>query len=166
MKTRGVYTISKVKVLISAMCKNVDVIGFLLVIESILIQYCSGLHMDSSRFKHLAHIKTKAPTAVQEQAVEDLITRLIGPAYASKFTIVVNASFGSQPDLDTFEYVTNTADGKLVITGTNGVAAALGFSHFLKYECYGHVSWSGNQVKIPDPFPVVKTPVRITSPNR
>ena len=122
--------------------------------------------MDSSGFKQFAHLKTKVPTAVQEQAVEDLITRLLGPTNASRFTIVVNASFGSQQDLDFFEYVTNTADGKLVITGTSGVAAALGFSHFLKYSCHCHVSWSGNQVNIPDPFPVVKTPVRITSPNR
>lgn len=141
-------------------------IVFLLVTGSILIQFSGGLNVRSFRLKHFSHIKTKTPTTVQEQAVKDLITRLIGPSYASKFTIMVNASFGSQQDLDTFEYVTNAGDGKLVITGTSGVAAALGFSHFLKYRCFGHVSWSGDQVKMPDPFPVVKTPVRITSPNR
>ena len=141
-------------------------IGFLLVVWSIFVQISSGLSVDSSRFKQYAHIKTKTPASVQEQTVKDLITRLIGPTYASKFTIVVNASYGSQQDLDTFEYVTNTADGKLVITGTSGVAAALGFQHFLKYSCHGHVSWSGDQVKIPEPFPVVKTPVKVTSPNR
>ena len=140
--------------------------GFLLVLGSILIQFSSGLNVDSPRFKQFAHIKTKTPAAVQEQAVIDLITRLIGPTYASKFTIVVNSSIASQPDLDTFEYVTNEGDGKLVITSTSGVAAALGFGHFLKYSCYGHVSWSGDQVKIPEPFPVVHIPVRVTSPNR
>lgn len=104
---------------------------------------------------------------MQAQAVKDLITRLIGQVHASRFLIVVNGSFGpAGTDLDTFQYVTDDAVGKVLITGTTGVAAALGFSHFLKYVCYSHVSWSGNQITIPDPFPVVKTPVTITSPNR
>lgn len=139
---------------------------FLLVIGSVLIPFISGVNVDSSRFKQFSHIKTKTPAAVQEQAVIDLITRLIGPTYASKFTIIVNASSGFQQDLDTFEYFTNEEDEKLVITSTSGVAAALGFGHFLKYRCFGHVSWSGDQLKIPEPFPVVKSPVKVTSPNR
>lgn len=139
---------------------------FLLVIGSVLIPFISGFNVDSSRFKQFSHIKTKTPAAVQEQAVVDLITRLIGPSYASKFTIIVNASSGFQQDLDTFEYFTNEEDEKLVITSTSGVAAALGFGHFLKYRCFGHVSWSGDQLKIPEPFPVVKSPVKVTSPNR
>ena len=140
--------------------------GFVLfTVGSILIQVCSGWKIDSSRFKQFSHIKTKTPKAVQEQAVKDLITRLI-PKYASKFVITVNSSLGPHPDLDTFEYVTDAAAGKLVINGTTGVAAALGFQHFLKYSCHAHVSWSGDQLKIPDPFPVVQKTVTVTSPNR
>ena len=102
---------------------------------------------------------------MQEQAVKDLITRLI-PKHASKFLIRVNSSLGPHSDLDTFEYVTDSNEGKLVITGTTGVAAALGFQHFLKYSCHAHVSWSGDQLEIPEPFPVVQKTVVVTSPNR
>lgn len=140
--------------------------GFVLfTLESILIQVCWGLKIDSSRFKQFSHLKTKTPQAVQEQAVKDLITRLI-PKQASKFLIRVNSSLGPHSELDTFEYVTDAKEGKLVITGTTGVAAALGFQHFLKYSCQAHVSWSGDQLKIPEPFPVVQKPVMVTSPNR
>ena len=140
--------------------------GFaLFTLGSILIQVCCGWNIDSSRFKQFSHIKTKTPKSVQEQAVKDLITRLI-PRYASNFVIVVNSSLGPHPDLDTFQYVTDAGEGKLVITGTTGVAAALGFQHFLKYQCHAHVSWSGDQLNIPEPFPVVQRPVSVTSPNR
>lgn len=132
---------------------------------SILIQVCWGVKINSSRFKQFSHIKTKTPQAAQEQAVKDLITRLI-PKHASKFLIRVNSSLGPHSDLDTFEYVTDTTEGKLVITGTTGVAAALGFQHFLKYSCHAHVSWSGDQLKVPEPFPVVQKTVMVTSPNR
>lgn len=135
----------------------------LFTLGSILIQVCWGWKIDSSRFKQFSHIKTKTPKTVEEQAVKDLITRLI-PRYASKFLVRVNSSLGPHPDLDTFEYV--TTEGKLVITGTTGVAAALGFQHFLKYSCHAHVSWSGDQLKIPEPLPVVQKPVTVTSPNR
>lgn len=137
----------------------------LFILGSILIQVCCGWNIDSSRYKQFSHIKTKTPNNVQEQAVRDLISRLI-PKYASNFVIRVNSSLGPHSDLDTFEYVTDTGEGKLVITGTTGVAAALGFQHFLKYSCHAHVSWSGDQLKIPEPFPVVKQPVTVTSPNR
>ena len=143
------------------------IVGLSFVIWPLFIQLSHGFNEDSSRFKHYTHIKTKTPASVQAQAVKDLITRLIGQVHASRFLIVVNGSFGpAGTDLDTFQYVTDDAVGKVLITGTTGVAAALGFSHFLKYVCYSHVSWSGNQITIPDPFPVVKTPVTITSPNR
>ncbi|XP_068725603.1 alpha-N-acetylglucosaminidase-like [Montipora capricornis] len=143
------------------------IVGLSFVIWPLFIQLSHGFNEDSSRFKQYTHIKTKTPASVQAQAVKDLITRLIGPVHASRFLIVVNGSFGpAGTDLDTFQYVTDVAVGKVLITGTTGVAAALGFSHFLKYVCYSHVSWSGNQITIPDPFPVVKTPVTITSPNR
>lgn len=148
------------------MALPLKVVGLSFVIWSVLAQISLGFYLNSSRFKKYAHIKTKTPVGVQEQAVKDLITRLIGSELASRFSIVVDGSIFRSVDLDSFQYVTDPTDGKLVITGTTGVAAALGFSHFLKYVCYSHVSWSGDQIKIPNPLPVVKTPVKITSPNR
>ena len=137
----------------------------LITYASIFLHVSCGWNTYTSRFKQFSHIKSKTPSDVQEQAVSDLIARLI-PKYASKFVIKVNSSLGPHRDLDTFEYVSDTKEGKLVITGTTGVAAALGFQHFLKYSCHAHVSWSGDQLKIPEPFPVVEQPVTVTSPNR
>ena len=82
---------------------------------------------------------------------------------ASRFKVIVYPGLGPE-HVDTFEYV--SADCGLVIYGTSGVAVASGFHHFLKYVCGAHVSWSGNQLNIPDPFPQVLHPVRITSPQR
>ena len=107
------------------------------------------------------NVKTTTPSDEQSQAVVDLIGRLI-PKYVSKFEVVVDAGSSA---LDTFEYASN-AEGKLVIRGTTGVAAAQGLQHFLKHFCLAHVSWSGDQLDIPEPFPRVNRTVRVTSPHR
>ena len=135
---------------------------FLIVLFLVLNHLSRGQGMNNSKYRQFSHIKTNTLPEVQAQAVKDLISRLI-PKYSSFFDVVVNSSLGPK-DLDTFEYAST---GKtLVISGTSGVASALGFQHFLKYHCNAHVSWSGDQLKIPEPFPVVRHEVRITSSHR
>ena len=119
--------------------------------------------LDQKMFNELHHIRSHASSDVQTQAVRDLITRLL-PEHASKFDIVVQPSF-EPPYLDEFEYKT-TAASKLQIKGTSGVACSLGLQHFLKNYCQAHISWSGDQLKIPKPFPTVKDLLRITLPYR
>lgn len=106
--------------------------------------------------------RTLDSSETEQKAVEDLIVRLL-PNHSSKFVIIINRTLGPEKH-DTFRYTSR--EGTLVIEGSNGVAASTGFYHFLKYRCSAHVSWSGNQLKIPSPFPEVKEVVRVSSPYR
>lgn len=110
-----------------------------------------------------AHIKSHASPIVQEQAVRDLISRLL-PEYTSYFHITVDPSLSGNANLDMFEYQSHGS--KLFIKGTTGVACSLGVNHFLKYYCKAHVSWSGDQLNIPTPFPTVSTLVTVRVPYR
>ena len=104
----------------------------------------------------------EASAGDQQQAVEDLINRLL-PKHKTKFGILIRSK-SDQREHDKFEYV--TTGEKVVIQANSGVAAANGLYHFLKYECFAHVSWSGNQLRIPSPFPEVNEAVQISSPYR
>ncbi|XP_031570381.1 alpha-N-acetylglucosaminidase-like [Actinia tenebrosa] len=115
------------------------------------------------RLNDYAHIKSHASTSVQEQAVRDLISRLL-PEYTSFFHITVDPKLSGNPNMDMFEYQTNGS--KLFITGTTGVACSLAVNHFLKYYCKAHVSWSGDQLNIPKPFPTVSSLVTVRVPYR
>ena len=129
----------------------------------LLICFSHELKLDHKRLYEFDHIRSHASSNVQAQAVRDLITRLL-PENSSKFDIVVQRPLKS-PHMDEFEYKT-TAESKLQIKGTSGVACSLGLQHFLKNHCQAHISWSGDQLKIPEPFPVVKDVSRISLPYR
>ena len=118
---------------------------------------------DDKIFKEFENIRSRTPPDVQGQAVRDLITRLL-PEHASQFVIVIQPLLG-EPNMDVFEY-TSTADSKLQIKGTSGVACSLGLQHFLKNYCQVHISWSGDQLNIPKPFPSVKGVIKISLPYR
>ena len=111
-------------------------------------------------YKQFSHIKAKVAVKTQEQAVRELIQRIL-PEQASNFAVIIDSNIGPE-HVDTFQYLTK--ENILVITATSGVAASAGFYHFLKYVCFAHVSWSGNQLKIPNPFPKVTEVVTVTSP--
>ena len=122
-----------------------------------------AIKLDHKISNEFHHIRSHACSDVQTKAVRDLLTWLL-LEHASKFDVVVQPPFGP-PYLDEFEYKT-TAESKLQIKGTSGVACSLGLQHFLKNYCHAHISWSGDQLKIPKPFPTVKDLTRITLPYR
>ena len=66
--------------------------------------------------------------------------------------------------LDVFEL--ESSQGKIVVRGSTGVAIASGLNWYLKHYCHAHVSWSGQQLKLPDPLPLLETKVRIVTPYR
>jgi len=47
----------------------------------------------------------------------------------------------------------HTEDGKVYISGSSGVAAAWGFYYYLSQYCDCHISWAGNQLKLPSELP-------------
>jgi len=62
---------------------------------------------------------------------------------------------------DVFEI--ETLKGRVIIRGNNSVSQAMGLNWYLKHYCHCHVSWCGNQLKLPDPLPEVKEKVRCTA---
>lgn len=129
----------------------------------ITIFHCSTALEDYEyRAEAFGHIKSDANPTTQQQAVHDLIARLL-PKYKDIFFIKVDPKLGGT-GLDKFAYV--SVDSKLSIRCTTGVACAMAVNHFLKNYCKAHVSWSGDQLEIPSPFPVVKNVVTVSIHNR
>jgi alpha-N-acetylglucosaminidase len=95
-----------------------------------------------------------------EKAARDLLQRLL-PERISEFILeAIPADSGH----DVFEL--ETAGGKIVIRGSSGVAIASGLNWYLKYYGKCHVSWCGDQLKLPRPLPAVPQKVRRVSPFR
>ncbi len=77
-----------------------------------------------------------------------LVNELV-PAYAARIRLV------EIPREDGKGYFLLKAEKKtLVITGSDRIAQAAGFHHYLKYYCRCQVSWSGNQLNIPEVMPL------------
>lgn len=94
----------------------------------------------------------------QEAAVVGLINRLKA-GYANTFVLTVNkTSFKLKNNMDAFEYYTQA--NKVHVTATTGVALASGVYHYLKYYCNAHVSWSGDQLDLPEKMPLVRGKLR------
>ncbi|KAK1160290.1 alpha-N-acetylglucosaminidase [Acipenser oxyrinchus oxyrinchus] len=117
------------------------------------------------KFETLAHLRPQATDDSQARAVGDLLQRLIG-ARANEFIVVVNRSLGlANGDLDTYE-LRSARNEMISVTGNTGVAAATGIYNYLKYFCNCHVSWSGDQLRVPSPLPSITGVLKITTPNR
>ncbi|NWQ84581.1 ANAG acetylglucosaminidase, partial [Columbina picui] len=54
----------------------------------------------------------------------------------------------------------------VAVTGSSGVAAAAGLYRYLRDFCGCHLSWSGAQLRLPDPLPRLRTEIRVTAPGR
>nr|XP_033774828.1 alpha-N-acetylglucosaminidase [Geotrypetes seraphini] len=115
-------------------------------------------------FPTLAHLKPQASDELQTQAVRELLRRLIG-ARAGDFWLSVNSSVAGKDGLDTYQLASGEG-GKVLVTGSTGVAAATGLYSYLKSHCGCHISWSGMQLQLPSPLPAVREVIRVTTPNR
>ncbi|XP_046550249.1 alpha-N-acetylglucosaminidase-like isoform X2 [Haliotis rubra] len=114
-----------------------------------------------SEFSTLNHIRSKTPYDVQSTAAGDLISRVIGNR-SSDFLVSVDPSIGPK-NRDTFKLVSNGV--KLSITGTSGVAVAMGFYYYLKYYCGGQYTWAGQQVALPAVLPAIASPGKTVTSN-
>jgi alpha-N-acetylglucosaminidase len=70
----------------------------------------------------------------------------------------------AEAGLDVFEL--ESVDGRVIVRGSTGVAIASGVNWYLKYYCHCHLSFNGDQLKIPRPLPVVPEKIRQVSPFR
>lgn len=77
--------------------------------------------------------------------------------------VVIDPSLGPS-DRDT--YSLSTVSSQLVVSGSSGVAASLGYGNYLKQYGGCQVAWSGTQCNLTDHLPVVQTPVQVTTNDR
>ncbi|XP_075033480.1 alpha-N-acetylglucosaminidase isoform X1 [Mixophyes fleayi] len=122
-----------------------------------------GLVVSGKVFQTLSHLKPQYRDAVQTAAVQDLLHRLIGDR-ADEFLIYVNNSLTDSDGLDAYQL--SSVGEKVAVVGSSGVAAATGCYSYLKYYCGCHISWSGVQLRVPSPLPLVASPVTVRTPNR
>lgn len=78
------------------------------------------------------------------EEVKGIISRNVGAAYTDWFTFVL----GEEGTYDYYE-IEDAPDGKIQITGNDGVSLASGLNYYLKYYCNVSITQVGNQVKMP-----------------
>lgn len=82
------------------------------------------------------------------KAAIDLIER-ITPNYGCQFSLELMPSADGK---DCYEIASK--DGKVLLRGNNTIALATAYNQYLKYTCNAHVSWFGNQLKLPERLPL------------
>lgn len=84
----------------------------------------------------------------QEDTIEEvkgIVSRNVGEEYADWFTFAL----GEEGTYDYYE-IEDAADGKILITGNDGVSLASGLNYYLKYYCNVSITQVGSQVKMPE----------------
>lgn len=130
-----------------------------LVLFGMFLGFVSGIR----HFRTLDHLRTKASDESQTRAVIQLLRRVFGET-SRDFVVSVNSSL-SPRGLDVCE-LRSDSDHKVLAVGSSGVAAAAGVYSYLKYYCNCHVSWSGDQLRVPQPLPPITGVLRISTQHR
>ncbi|XP_069126056.1 alpha-N-acetylglucosaminidase-like [Argopecten irradians] len=114
-------------------------------------------------FETLKHLKPKASQETQAAAAQALIGRIVGKR-ANEFKASISSTIGPE-NRDTFQIITS---GSYVnITGTTGVAVAMGLYYYLTNHCGCQYTWAGQQMDIPSTLPNVPSPgIKITTNDR
>lgn len=131
--------------------------------QLLLVFFFCGLVSGVWHFRTLDHLRGNASDETQTRAVMELLMRLFGGTRRD-FMVSVNSSL-SPHGLDVCE-LRSATDGKVVAVGSSGVAAAAGVYYYLKHYCNCHVSWSGDQLRVPQPLPLITGVLRINTRHR
>lgn len=99
-----------------------------------------------------------AAEPAQAAAARELIGRY-APQYAAGIAL---ESIPAEDGRDAYEI--ETVGGKLVLRGNTGVALSSAFYHYLKDYCHAHISWNGDNLRLPAAMPRVPAKVRVVSP--
>lgn len=100
----------------------------------------------------------EAGAQVDTACVRALIDRVI-PAAASHFEIRTIRPVNGK---DVFGL--ESRDGKVLLSGNNGVSVASALGYYLREYCHASITWNGSNLKLPDPLPVVVGTVRKVTP--
>lgn len=116
---------------------------------------------------HAALLAEPVPDAVVVESNEPavraasaLIERVLGTR-ASEFSVqmISSANGGNVFEIE-------SVGGKVELRGDNGVSVASALNHYLKAIAHCHLSWCGDQLKLPTVLPLVPEKIRITCPHR
>jgi len=99
-----------------------------------------------------------AETSSAITAAEGLLARTV-PELVGK---VVFTEIPAEGGKDVFEL--QTKDGRIIVSGNNGVSMASGLHWYLKHYCRCQISLRASQLKLPIPLPQITERVRIVSP--
>jgi alpha-N-acetylglucosaminidase len=92
------------------------------------------------------------------KAAEGLLHRII-PNQASHFVV---EPLSQQQGDDVFQV--ESRDGKIVLSGNNGVSIASALYYYLNTYCHCQITWNGVNLHLPDPLPSVSAKITKTSP--
>lgn len=108
----------------------------------------------------------KMPVGDPLDAIEGLVSRVLGEKYVSQFVYEVISHDPSGRDV--FEIDVDETNTRPVLRGNNGVALASALNFYLKYTCNCSVSWgrdgTGDQLNLPQPLLLPKISQRMVSP--
>lgn len=93
------------------------------------------------------------------EEVRGIVSRRLGEQYNDWFDFSVRESTSGHD-----EFSMEMKDGKVAISGPNGVSIAYGLNHYLKYFCNVNISQVSDQVKMPETMPVVTDTIHQTTP--
>ena len=103
--------------------------------------------VDVKAFKDSSYAGTEEVTPEQTyEEVRGIIERRLGAEYKSWFDLKLQEN-PNKTGYDYFEL--NDKDGKVQITGNDGVSLAMGLNHYLKYFCNVNISQVGDQADMP-----------------
>ncbi len=91
-------------------------------------------------------------------ALQGLVSRVLGAEYVSWFNFVIEEKGSGD------YYTLSETGGKIKITANNGVSAATGLNHYLKYFCNVQVTQQTKQVRMPETMPRIAEVVTVRSP--
>ena len=103
----------------------------------------------------LPFVQEEVTDAVQIKAAEGVIRR-ITPKLSKHFILEV---IPQKEGLDTFEL--EQKGEKVILRGSSGVALCSAYNYYLQKFCKCDISWCGDQLDIPIPFPKVTAKVTI-----
>jgi hypothetical protein len=106
----------------------------------------------------MADTYTEADTIA---AVDGVITRLLGEKYIDWFEFVL----APNPDGSDYDYYTiDMNNGKVRITGNEGLSLTSGLNHYLKYYCNVSITQQTSQTNMPDSIVPVESKISKSSP--
>jgi len=95
---------------------------------------------------------------IQINAVKGLISRVLGAQMVDHFVL---ATIPAEDGLDVFEL--ETRNGKVILSGSSGVAICSALNHYLHHFCKSSCSIFGNNIALPETLPSVNVKIRKTS---